>query len=86
MRDAIRLSTSVVVAQTRQHSADAQGDVGSRINDFIRLEPTVFTGSRTGEDPQDFLVRIARMLRVMHVSDTELVELDAFRLDNLAAG
>ena len=42
--------------------------VGTRIDDFLNLDPQSFTGSDPNEDPQDFIDQIKHSLDIMHVS------------------
>ncbi|XP_070056925.1 uncharacterized protein [Nicotiana tomentosiformis] len=84
MREAARLLTSIAATQARRQHTGPQGDdTGFRICDFLRLEPPVFTGFSTAEDPQDFLDRVARALRVLHATDRESIELASYRLRDL---
>ena len=85
MRSALQLLTSLVAAQAqRQNTGAAEKPVSTRVRDFINLDPPVFTGSDPKEDPQTFIDQVHRTLRVMHVSDTEAVELASYRLRDLA--
>ncbi|XP_075099152.1 uncharacterized protein LOC142176017 [Nicotiana tabacum] len=85
MRSALQLLTSLVAAQAqRQNTGAAEKPVSTRVRDFINLDPPVFTGSDPKEDPQTFIDQVYRTLRVMHVSDTEAVELASYRLRDLA--
>ena len=85
MRSAVQLLTSLVAAQAqRQNTGAADKPVSARVRDFINLDPPVFTGSDPKEDPQTFIDQVHRTLRVMHVSDTEAVELASYRLRDLA--
>ena len=85
IRSALQLLTSLVAAQAqRQNTGAAEKLVSTRVRDFINLDPPVFTGSDPKEDPQTFIDQVHRTLRVMHVSDTEAVELASYRLRDLA--
>ncbi|XP_070002973.1 uncharacterized protein [Nicotiana sylvestris] len=56
----------------------------STVREFLHLAPPVFTRSSSTEDPQDFIDQMYRVLRVMHASVTEDVELASFRLRDVA--
>lgn len=66
-------------ASSAQVSADT-----SRVTQFMRLNPPVFTGSKPEEDPQDFIDEMEKIFRVMHASNTEGVELAAYQLKGVA--
>ncbi|XP_075077297.1 uncharacterized protein LOC107789900 [Nicotiana tabacum] len=69
-----------------ESGADARRDrIGSStVREFLHLAPPLFTGSSSTEDPQDFIDHMYRILRVMHASVTEAVELASFRLRDVA--
>lgn len=72
---------SLVAAQAqRQNTGAAEKPVSIRVRDFINLDPPVFTRSDPKEDPQTFIDQV----QVMHVSDTEAVELASYWLRDLA--
>ncbi|XP_049351896.1 uncharacterized protein LOC125816341 [Solanum verrucosum] len=57
---------------------------GTRIRDFLNLDPPSFTGTDPNEDPQDFIDQIQRTFDVMHVSGKEALELAVYRLKGVA--
>ncbi|KAK6781946.1 hypothetical protein RDI58_019742 [Solanum bulbocastanum] len=57
------------------HSTVQEEAVGSRVHDFLHMNPPVFIGSRVTEDPQRFIDKMNTILRVMHISETEVVDL-----------
>ncbi|XP_070040992.1 uncharacterized protein [Nicotiana tomentosiformis] len=87
MRDAIKLLTRLVAAQARRQEVGighADRFVSARVRGFINLDPPVFTGEDPNEDPQVFIDRMQRTLRVMKNTVTELVELASYRLQDVA--
>jgi len=88
MREAVQLLTRMVSIHERQleSGVDIQRDrsESSKVREFLHLAPSLFTGSSLTEDPQDFIDHIYRVLRVMHASVTEAVELASFRLRDVA--
>ncbi|XP_070010126.1 uncharacterized protein [Nicotiana sylvestris] len=87
MRDAIHLLTQLVATQARHQEVvigHADRSVSARVHDFINLDPQVFTGVDPNENPQVFIDRVQRMLRVMKATATELVELSFYRLRDVA--
>ncbi|XP_070057633.1 uncharacterized protein [Nicotiana tomentosiformis] len=62
-----------------------QGDsIGSRVNSFLQLDPSVFTGANLEEDPQDFIDEMHKTLQVMHATEAEGVELATYRMKGVA--
>ncbi|WMV29930.1 hypothetical protein MTR67_023315 [Solanum verrucosum] len=55
----------------------------SKVREFLHLAPPLFMGSSPTEDPKDFIDHMYRVLRVMHASVTEAVELTSFRLHDV---
>ena len=52
----------------------------SRLRDFVRMNPHVFLGSKVGEDPQEFLDGVYKVLSVMRVTSREKAELASYQL------
>ncbi|KAG5614612.1 hypothetical protein H5410_014436 [Solanum commersonii] len=75
-RETIRMLSQVV---TNQEGADT-----SRIREFLRMNPSSFTGSSTTEDPENSIEELKKVFEVMHVADIERVELAAYQLKNVA--
>ncbi|XP_070007293.1 uncharacterized protein [Nicotiana sylvestris] len=87
MRDVIQLLTRLVGAQARRQEVGighVDRDICARIYDFINLDPLIFIGADPNEDPQIFINRMQRTLRVMKATATESVELASYRLWDVA--
>ncbi|WMV07965.1 hypothetical protein MTR67_001350, partial [Solanum verrucosum] len=56
----------------------------SRIREFLGTNPPSFMGSSTTEDPEDFIEELKKIFDVMHVADTERVELATYQLKDVA--
>ncbi|XP_070039402.1 uncharacterized protein [Nicotiana tomentosiformis] len=87
MRDAIQLLTRLVAAQAQCQEVSigyADRFVSARVRDFINLDHAVFTGADPNEDPQVFIDRMQRTLRVIKATVTESVELASYRLQDVA--
>ncbi|XP_015168940.1 uncharacterized protein [Solanum tuberosum] len=88
MREAVQLLTRMVSIHERQleSGVDIQRDRSEclKVREFLHLAPPLFTGSSLTKDPQDFIDHIYRVLRVMHASVTEAMELASFRLRDVA--
>ncbi|XP_070056992.1 uncharacterized protein [Nicotiana tomentosiformis] len=54
------------------------------MNRFLQLDPPVFTGANTEQDPQDFIDEMHKTLQVMRATETEGVELATYRLKGVA--
>ncbi|XP_049369929.1 uncharacterized protein LOC125834819 [Solanum verrucosum] len=61
-----------------------ESTMDSRLRDFVRMNPPVFLGSNVGEDPQEFLDEVYKIVNSMGVTSTEKVELDPFQLKDVA--
>ena len=53
-----------------------ESTITSRLRDFVRMNPTIFLGSKVNEDPQEFLDGVYKVLSAIGVSSREKVELD----------
>ncbi|XP_070046807.1 uncharacterized protein [Nicotiana tomentosiformis] len=87
MRDAIQLLTRLVAAQSRcQEVCIGHVDkaISAMVRDIINLDPPVFTEADPNEDPQVFIDRMQRTLRVMKATVTESVVLASYRLQEAA--
>ena len=48
------------------------------------MNPPSFMGSNTTEDPEHFIEELKKVFDVIHVADTERVELAAYQLKDVA--
>ena len=48
------------------------------------MNPPSFTGSVTTEDPENFVEEFQKVFEIMHVADTEMVELAAYQMKGVA--
>ncbi|WMV51157.1 hypothetical protein MTR67_044542 [Solanum verrucosum] len=55
----------------------------TRIRDFLRMNPLVFMGSKVEGDPHNFIDNMWKILKVMHVIETEGFKLVAYQLKNV---
>ncbi|KAK4733448.1 hypothetical protein R3W88_007709 [Solanum pinnatisectum] len=58
--------------------------MASRLRDFVRMNPLVFLGSKVGEDPQEFVDEVYKVVNVIGVTSIEKAELDAYQLKDVA--
>ncbi|WMV36783.1 hypothetical protein MTR67_030168 [Solanum verrucosum] len=84
-REAIRMLSQAVANQIgQQRGARQEGADTSRIREFLGMNPPSFMGSSTTEDLEDFIEELKKIFNVMHVADTERVELAAYQLKDVA--
>ncbi|WMV40579.1 hypothetical protein MTR67_033964 [Solanum verrucosum] len=82
--EAIQMLRQVVTNQAGQQRGNRQEvDDTSRIRKFLRMNPPSFTDSSTREDPENFIEELEKVFEVMHIVDTEQVELAAYQLKNI---
>ena len=48
-----------------------ENTMASRLRDFVRMNPPIFLGSKVGEDPQEFLDGVYKMLSAMGVTSSK---------------
>ena len=56
----------------------------SRLRDFARMNPPVYFGSKTIEDPQDFMDEVYKILSAMGVNENEKAELAVYQLKDVS--
>ena len=82
--------TQLMAAQTNRQSSSAPNSssqeppAGVRIRDFWMMNPLVLTGSKTDEDPKNFIDEVWKILKFMHAIETEGVELISYQLKDVA--
>ena len=55
----------------------------SRLGNFVRIPP-IFLGSMMGEDPQDFCVKVYKIVHAMGVTSREKAELASYQLKDVS--
>ena len=58
--------------------------MANRLRDFTRINPPIFTGSKTSEEPQDFIDEVHKVLVAMWATDIEKDEMDSYQLKDVA--
>ncbi|XP_049364343.1 uncharacterized protein LOC125829123 [Solanum verrucosum] len=58
--------------------------MASRLRNFVRMNPPVFLGSKVGEDPQEFVDELYKVVDAMGVNSIEKVELAAYQLKDIS--
>ncbi|XP_055824844.1 uncharacterized protein LOC129893351 [Solanum dulcamara] len=73
MRDVVQLLTGLMAGQAQRHGPDdANRQESLRVRDFLACNPPKFYGSRTTEDPQEFIRQMQRTLRIIRALETEV--------------
>ena len=88
MRDAVQLLTTLMAEQVRRHGfggGRADRYESSRAREFLTCSPPEFSGTKSEEDPQEFIRKMESTLRLIKASPTESVELASYRLYEVAA-
>ncbi|WMV46212.1 hypothetical protein MTR67_039597 [Solanum verrucosum] len=77
--------SQVVTNQARKQRGNQQEVADtSRIREFLRMNPPSFTSSSVTEDPKNFVEELQKVSEIMHVADTERVELAAYEMKGVA--
>ncbi|XP_069149754.1 uncharacterized protein [Solanum lycopersicum] len=58
--------------------------MADRLRDFTRMNPPIFTGAKTSEDPQEFIDEVHKILVAMGATDNEKLELASYQLKDVA--
>ena len=56
----------------------------SRLRDFVRINSPIFFGSKVGEDPQEFLDGVYKVLSAMRVTSREKEEFASYQFRNVS--
>ena len=58
--------------------------MADRMRDFTRVNPPIFTRSKTSEDPQEFVDEVHKILVAMRAANTKKSELTSYQLKDVA--
>ena len=64
----------------------AESTMTSRLRDFMRINPSIFLGSKVLEDPQEFLDGVYKVCSAMAVTSRVKVELALYQLREVTQG
>ena len=56
----------------------------TRLRDFVRMNHPIFLGSKVGEDPQEFLHEVYKIVHAMGVTSREKAEFVTYQLKDVA--
>mgnify|MGYP003581466238 CR=1 FL=1 len=82
--------TQLMAAQTSRQSSSTPSSESQEppaevwIQDFLRMNPPVLTGSKIDEDPQNFIDEVWKILKAIHATETEGVELISYQIKDVA--
>jgi len=83
-REAIRILSQVATYHVGQRDNRHEVVDTSRIRELLRMNPPSFSGSSISENPENFIEELKRIFDVMHVAESERVELVAYQLKGVA--
>ena len=88
MDQSITMQVQDMMAQANRQDVQRENPVvhsmADKLHDFTRTNPTIFTGSKTLQDPQKFMDEEHKILVAMGATHTEKVELAFYQPKNVA--
>nr|XP_025886187.1 uncharacterized protein LOC112941207 [Solanum lycopersicum] len=88
MSQAITMQAQAMTAQVNRQDVLRENppvrSIADRLRDFTRMNPPIFTGAKTSEDPQEFIDELHKILVAMGVTDIEKAELASYQLKDVA--
>lgn len=76
--------TLLVASQTERVDSVAPSSGATRVVQFMRLNPPVFTGAKVEEDLQGFIDEMKKIFWVIHATEVEGVEFTTYQLKDVA--
>ncbi|TMW88249.1 hypothetical protein EJD97_018851 [Solanum chilense] len=88
MAQAINTEAQAVTAQATKEGDPRENlhasTMASRLRDFTRMNPPIYNGSKTKEDPQEFVDEVHKIVCAMGVDKDAKDELTAYQLKDVA--
>ncbi|XP_015075291.1 uncharacterized protein LOC107019258 [Solanum pennellii] len=79
MAQAITMQAQAMTAQVNRQDVQRENppvrSMADRLRDFTRMNPPIFAGVKTSEDPQEFINELHKILVAMGATDIEKAEL-----------
>ncbi|WMV40971.1 hypothetical protein MTR67_034356 [Solanum verrucosum] len=77
--------SQVVTNQVGQQRGNRQKMADTlRICEFLRMNPPSFTSSSVTEDLENFVEELHKVFKILHVTDTDRVELVVYQMKGVA--
>ena len=73
-----------MAAQTERPPVISANPKAARVRDLTQMNPPSFHGSKSDEDPQEFIDQVQKVIDIMGVTSIESVELAAYQLQDVA--
>ncbi|XP_069144489.1 uncharacterized protein [Solanum lycopersicum] len=88
MAQAITMQAQAMTSQVNRQDVLRENppvrSIADRLRDFTRMNPPIFTGAKTSEDPQEFIDELHKILVSMEATDIEKAELAFYQLKDVA--
>ncbi|XP_069150162.1 uncharacterized protein [Solanum lycopersicum] len=88
MAQAITMQAQAMTAQVNRQDVLRENppvrNIADRLRDFTRMNPPIFIGAKTSEDPQEFIDELHKILVAMGATDIEKAELASYQLKDVA--
>ncbi|XP_069152798.1 uncharacterized protein [Solanum lycopersicum] len=88
MAQAIVMHAQAMTAQVNRQDFQRENplvrSMADRLRDFARMDPSIFTGSKTLKDPQEFVDDVPKILVAMGATDIDKAELTSYQLKDVA--
>ncbi|XP_069152694.1 uncharacterized protein [Solanum lycopersicum] len=88
MEQAVTMQDQDMTAQVNQQDVQRENpsvlNMVDRLRDFTRMNPLIFTGSKTSDDPQVFVDEVYKIMVDMEATNTEKIELVSYKLKDVA--
>ena len=88
MAQANTMKEQAMTAQVNRHDVEMENppvrSMADRLQDFTRMNPPIFIGANTLEDPQEFIDELHKILVAMGATDIQKAELASYLLKEIA--
>ena len=88
MENTITMQAQAMTAQVNRQNVQRQNpparSMADRLRDFTRMNPLIFVGSKTSDDPQEIVDEVHKILVSMRATYTKKAELASYQLKDVA--